>query len=126
MIGRMNATETLVHRYIQSWNETDPTRRRALIEQVYTADALFTDPLVSAEGWDAIDRAVAGAQQKLGGMAITLAGPIDAHHDAARFTWHAGMPGLSEPVVVGFDVAVAENGRLRAVIGFFDKVPAGV
>jgi len=126
MIGRMNATETLVHRYVKSLNETDPIRRRNLIEEVYTADALFTDPTGSAEGWDAIDRAIASAQRKLGGMAITLAGPIDAHHDVARLTLHAGMPGLSEPAVVVSDVAVTENGRLRAVIGFFDKVPAGV
>ncbi|MDB5028612.1 MAG: isomerase [Candidatus Eremiobacteraeota bacterium] len=126
MIGRMDTTETLVHSYIASWNETDPTRRRELIEQIYTADARYTDPLVTADGWDAIDRAVADGQQKLGGMALTLAGPIDAHHDAARFTWHAGMPGLSEPVVIGSDVAVTENGRLRAVICFFDKVPATV
>ncbi|MDT7670450.1 MAG: hypothetical protein QOC74_3233, partial [Pseudonocardiales bacterium] len=34
-----------------------------------------------------------------------------------------GAPGADEPLVVGFDVAVAEGGQLRRVYGFLDKVP---
>jgi hypothetical protein len=54
---------------------------------------------------------------------FTLAGPVDAHHRQARFTWGLGPEG-AEPLVVGFDVAVTdETGRLTAVLGFLDKVP---
>jgi hypothetical protein len=120
----MNDAETIVRDYISTWNETDPERRRAAIRELYTEDGAYTDPLVSAAGWDAIDQTVAGAQQQFAGLVFSLAGPVDAHHDTARFTWHLGAPGAAEPVVVGFDVAVTDSGRLRQVYGFLDKVPA--
>jgi hypothetical protein len=49
---------------------------------------------------------------------------VDANHNQARFTWHLGPAG-GEPVVIGFDVVVlAPDGRLAAVHGFLDQVPA--
>ena len=58
------------------------------------------------------------------GLVFTLAGPVDAHHDLARFTWHLGPQG-EEALVVGFDVMVlGDDGRIRHVHGFLDKVPA--
>jgi hypothetical protein len=120
----MSDIESIVHRYIETWNETDPARRRAAIEELYTENGAYTDPLVAASGWDALDRTIAGAQQQFPGLVFSLAGPVDAHHDTARFTWNLGAPGTVEPLVVGFDVAVTENGRLRQVYGFLDKVPS--
>jgi SnoaL-like domain len=122
-MGRMSAIDHIIGRYIESWNETDGDRRRALIDQLYTEDAGYTDPLAAVRGRAAIDGLVAGAQEQFGGLRFSLAGPVDAHHDTARFTWHLGAPG-AEPVVIGFDVAVTEDGRLREVYGFLDMVPA--
>ena len=34
-----------VEGYIDSWNETDPDRRRAIIARVWTEDASYVDPL---------------------------------------------------------------------------------
>jgi hypothetical protein len=31
---------------------------------------------------------------------------------------------MAEPVAIGFDVAVLDDGRLREVYGFLDKVPS--
>lgn len=120
----MSTTQTIVERYIASWNETDAERRRALIRELYTEDGGYTDPLVSVNGWEAIDATVAAAQGQFGGLVFSLAGPVDGHHDTARFAWHLGAPGAPEPVVIGFDVAVTADGRLRQVYGFLDKVPA--
>jgi hypothetical protein len=114
---------TLVKRYIDSWNETDPAARRALIDELYTADAGYTDPLVDAHGRDQIEATVAGAQRQFAGLVFTLAGDVDAHHDTARFHWHLGAPDAEEPLVIGFDVVVTEGGRLRQVYGFLDKIP---
>ena len=72
----------------------------------------------------AIDQFVTAAQAQLAGLQFSLAGPVDSHHDQARFTWHLGPRNAEEPVVIGFDVAVFENGRLRSIYGFLDKVPA--
>jgi hypothetical protein len=113
----------IAKRYIDAWNETDATTRRALIDELYTQDAGYTDPLLDANGRDQIDAAIEGAQQQFAGLVFSLAGPVDSHHDTARFQWHLGAPGADEPLVVGFDVAVAEGGQLHRVYGFLDKAP---
>ncbi len=43
-------TARLVEHYLQAWNETDPERRRALLEDTFTSDASYLDPLMSGEG----------------------------------------------------------------------------
>ena len=65
----------------------------------------------------------AAAQAQFPGFVFTLAGPVDAHHRQARFTWGLGPDG-AEPLIVGSDVAVTDDdGRLVTVLGFLDKVP---
>jgi hypothetical protein len=120
----MTDMQHLVERYLAAWNETDAATRRRAIDATWAADATYVDPLVSVAGRDAIDATIAAVQQQFDGLTFSLAGPVDAHHDVARFTWALGAPG-DEPLVVGFDVALAtDDGRLRAVHGFLDKVPA--
>jgi hypothetical protein len=116
--------QDIIEKYIASWNETDPGRRRELIDALFTADATYTDPLADLRGPAEIDAAVAGAQQMFAGMVFRLAGPVDTNHSQARFTWHLGPAG-AEPVVIGFDVAVANaEGQISSVHGFLDKVPS--
>lgn len=116
---------TAVERYLAVWNEPDPARRRALAEAAFTADAAYTDPLAAVTGRDAVDMVVGAVRNEFPGLRFTLAGAVDGHHDLVRFTWHLG-PEDGEALVIGFDVAVlAEDGRIRAVHGFLDKVPAG-
>jgi hypothetical protein len=119
----MTDVQRVIERYIDVWNASDPVQRRQLIAQVFTNDASYTDPLTAVRGHEAMDQFVAAAQAQFAGLQFSLGGPIDAHHNQARFTWHLGAPGMSEPVVIGFDVAIFEDGRLREVYGFLDKVP---
>jgi SnoaL-like domain len=113
----------LVNDYIATWNETDTTARRARIDTLWTDDASLTDPMTTAEGKDAIDATVAAVQAQFPGLVFRLVGPVDAHHDQARFTWAACLAD-GEDLVVGFDVAVFAGGRIRNIYGFLDKVPA--
>ncbi|MFF7250549.1 nuclear transport factor 2 family protein [Embleya sp. NPDC008237] len=116
----------LAERYIATWNEVDPAARRKLVEEVYTEDARYVDPLVAAEGHDAIDATLGAVQGQFAGLVFTLGGAVDGHHDTARFTWNLGPAG-EEAIAVGFDVIlVAEDGRIALVSGFLDKVPAGL
>ena len=119
----MNATRELIANYIRTWNEADPLRRRALIEDVYAEHAVYTDPLAQARGWEAIEATIDAVQGMFPGHLFTLAGEVDAHHDLARFHWHLVAPGADEPLVIGFDVAELDEGRIRRVHGFLDKVP---
>jgi hypothetical protein len=117
----------VIERYIASWNQTDPQLRRKLIDEVWAPDASYIDPLAEAHGRDAIDATIAAVQAQFPGFTFTLLDAVDAHHNQARFSWGLGpadAPSGTEPLVVGFDVAVADSdGRLTSVLGFLDKVP---
>lgn len=119
----MSATRELIENYIRSWNETDPLRRRVLIERVYAEHVSYTDPMAQVRGWEGIDATIAAVQEMFPGHRFALAGEVDAHHDLARFQWQLSAPGGDEPLVIGFDVAELDEGRVRRVHGFLDKVP---
>jgi hypothetical protein len=119
----MTEHQTIAQRYIDSWNETDPAKRRLLVEEVFAQDGSYTDPLGAVAGRAAIDHMLGAVQQQFAGLEFTL-GPVDGHHDIARFTWSLGQP-AEEPLVVGFDVIVVADGKIKHVHGFLDKVPAG-
>ncbi|MFG1934884.1 nuclear transport factor 2 family protein [Mycobacterium sp. NPDC048908] len=120
----MTNFDELAQRYIDTWNETDPHARRAAVDQLYTPDARYTDPLAAAEGRDAIAAMIGAVHEQFPGFVFRLAGPVDGHHNQARFRWELGPAGAEAPIV-GFDVAVCDDsGRIEAVLGFLDKVPA--
>ena len=115
--------QEIIERYLAAWNETDPARRRSLVDALWAEDGSYTDPLADVRGREAIDGLIGAVQQQFPGLVFTLGGAVDAHHGQARFTWHLG-PGGGEPIVIGFDVAVLNGGgQIGSVYGFLDKVP---
>lgn len=113
----------VITRYLACWNETDPAARRKLIDEVWAGDAEYIDPMAEARGRAAIDATIGAVQGQFPGLVFTLAGPVDAHHRQARFSWGLGPEG-AEPLVVGFDVAVTDDqDKITTVLGFLDKVP---
>jgi hypothetical protein len=121
----MSTFDELAERYIAAWNETDPVVRERAVADLYAVDARYTDPLVDAEGRAAIAATIGAVQQQFPGFVFRLTGPVDAHHDQARFSWELGPAGAPEAPIAGFDVAVRDGeGRLRSVHGFLDRVPS--
>lgn len=122
----MRDFDTLVQRYLAAWNETDPDRRRAAVEDVCTADVRYVDPLAAVQGHAALDGLIGAVRDQFPGLVFTLGGPVDAHHEQMCFTWHLGPAG-QEPIAVGFDVAeLGPDGRIRTVLGFIDQAPAAL
>ncbi|TCP57510.1 SnoaL-like protein [Tamaricihabitans halophyticus] len=121
----MSATfDDLAKQYVAVWNETDPQLRRKAIDALWSADAVYCDPLGTARGRAAIDATIAGAQEQFPGMSFRLVGAVDGHHEQFRFTWELG-PEEGPAPVVGFDVATVDaDGRLNQVLGFLDRVPS--
>ena len=116
--------DELAERYIAAWNETDPAARERAVAELYAADARYVDPLVDAAGREAIAATIGAVQGQFPGFVFRLVGPVDAHHDQARFRWEFGPAGAPEAPVAGFDVAVRDaDGRLASVFGFLDRVP---
>jgi len=120
----MTATTDLAERYLDAWNLTDPAVRRTAVADLFSADARYTDPLVAAEGREAIDATIAAVQQQFPGFVFRLTGLVDAHHDQVRFSWELGPAGSDAPIA-GSDVALVDgDGRIATVLGFLDRVPA--
>ena len=119
----MSEYEKLVEQYIEVWNETDAAARRSAIDALFTEDVTFVDPMSAVHGQAEIDWMIGGVQAQFPGFVISRLGPVDGHHEQARFTWEMGLPGQPAPVA-GFDVVtLAPDGRVNQVLGFLDRVP---
>ncbi|KWX00693.1 hypothetical protein TH66_03595 [Carbonactinospora thermoautotrophica] len=115
----------VVDGYFAMWNETDPGRRREVIEATWAPDASYVDPLFAADGPDALDAMVAAVHERFPGHRFRLAGAVDVHHDRARWGWELAGPDGGPPVATGVDFAVLTAARrLREVTGFLER-PAG-
>ena len=120
----MNDTINLIGRYIATWNETNPERRRSLIARTFAEAASYVDPMMEGHGHAEIDVMIGGVQERFPGLRFRQAGTVDAHHDRVRFSWELA-PEVGEPVAKGTDfAALADDGRLRSVAGFLDAVTA--
>ncbi|AOS63911.1 nuclear transport factor 2 family protein [Actinoalloteichus hymeniacidonis] len=118
-----NVTE-LLDRYIATWNETDADVRLREVARLWTADGVYTDPLASVRGHEAIAEVIGGAQQMFADHRFRLLDGVQAHHDIVRFGWELVPAGGGESVAIGLDVAaLTDDGRIRLVHGFLDKAP---
>jgi hypothetical protein len=120
----MTADDLLV-RYLTAWNTTDAAERRTALQQLFTSDVRYTDPMADVEGHDGIDATIAAVQARFPGFVFRPLGRPEAHHQQVRFGWELGPEGQEAPIA-GSDVAVLDDdGRIRAVFGFLDRVPTG-
>ena len=118
----MSDFEHLAAQYISAWNETDTVKRGAAVAELWADGATYTDPLVAAVGHDEIAATIGAVQAQFAGFEFRLLGPVDGHHNQARFQWELG-PADGEAPIVGFDVVELDSqGRLTRVLGFLDKV----
>ncbi|MEU1374667.1 nuclear transport factor 2 family protein [Streptomyces triculaminicus] len=121
----MSDLNGLVTRYLAAWNEADADNRAKAIAELFTEDAPYIDPLAAVAGHEGIGAVLAGAQEQFKGLTFELHGTVDAHHNIARFQWALVTAPGTEPIAIGFDVIVTdEDGRIKGVYGFLDKVPA--
>jgi SnoaL-like domain len=121
----MDDSTTLVERYLETWNERDPSARRAAVGELWAKEAAYVDPLASVEGHDAISDLIGAVQGQAPGYVFRPLDGVDAHHNVARFRWELVPAEGGEPVAIGFDVAITDgDGRIGKVIGFLDKAPA--
>ena len=119
----MTELNDLVDRYIATWNETDPQRRRQLIAQTYVEAASYVDPLSQAQGHDSIDAMIQAVQTQFPGHRFRRRGEVDAHNGRLRFGWELGPEG-GPVLIAGIDFGVVgTDGRFEAITGFVDGAP---
>ena len=106
------------------FSERDSARRLTAIRELYTPDAVLTDPEGVFNGEAAISGAVIDLLSKLPPtFAFTPVGPAVGHHGVGRLLWKAGPPN-GPSAVTGMDVAFFEGGRIQALYVFLDPAPA--
>ncbi|MFD4974306.1 nuclear transport factor 2 family protein [Streptomyces sp. NPDC058424] len=121
-----------VTRYFEAWNAPDTQARTKAVADAWAPDGSYTDPLTDAGGHEEITAVITAAREQFPGFAFRLTGAVDGHHDTARFSWElvseaGGTPaGEGSAPVAGSDVVTLDaEGRIRTVLGFLDRVPAG-
>ena len=118
-----HSVSNLLTRNLQDvFGESDPVRRRAAIDEIFTEDCVFYEPKGIYRGRDEID---------------CVAGVIRATHpdfryqpiaepeelgNVGRVQWVSGRPG-EPPAYAGTDFIIARDGRIAALYLFFDKLP---
>jgi hypothetical protein len=118
------ATKETVEAYMAAWNEEDEGKRRALLAKAWADGATYTDPMAHAAGVDEVVALVAQFQGQMPGAKIVQTSAIDEHHGRLRFGWAMKGPDGSTRME-GIDVGeLAEDGRIRSIVGFFGPLPA--
>ena len=103
--------------------EMDPARRRAAIDEIFTEDCVFYDPLGGVyRGRDAIDRVAGELKATRPDIRYQPIAEPQELGNGGRIQWVAGRPGEA-PAAAGTDFIIAQDGRIAAVYLFFDKLP---
>jgi hypothetical protein len=118
--------ETAVARYFEAWNAADAGARAKAVAAAWTEDGTYTDPLADVAGHEGIAAVIGGAHEQFPGFFFRPLGAVDGHHRIARFGWELVSEADGTAPVAGFDVIELDgDGRIAAVHGFLDRVPAG-
>jgi len=112
----------VIDRYVATWNETDPGRRRELVARTWTEDGSYLDPVMAGEGHAGIDAMLQGVQDRFPGFRLRRTSGVDRHHDRVRFGWELGPAG-GPAAAGGVDFGTLAGDRLRSITGFLDFAP---
>ena len=115
---------TLLIRNLQDvFGENDPTRRRAVIDEIWSEDGVFYDPNSGAHrGRDEIDRVAGAIRATHPTFRYEPIAEPEELGNAGRLQWVAGAPGETASYA-GTDYIIVRDGRIAAVYLFFDKLP---
>ena len=105
------------------FGQRDSVRRKVAISQLYTEDCIFFEAEEQIVGRDGLNEKVERILQEAPRFVFRLVGSPQVNHDHGRLRWQFGPNGAA-PVVTGMDIAVFEQGKIRALYAFIDKAPS--
>jgi len=123
-LNMSNSISTLLTRNLQEvFDENDPTRRRAAVQELYTEDGVFYDPSKGVyRGRDEIDRIAGEIRATHRDFRYQPIAEPEEAGNGRRVRWVEGRPGEA-PAHAGTDFIIARDGRIAALSPFFDKLP---
>ena len=96
--AKMTDPDTLARAYLQAWNERDDSRRNAQLEDNWTRDVSYVDPMATARGSAEISRLIGGVQERFAGFSFALLGQANGYASFVRFAW--SLKGTEPPITV--------------------------
>ena len=117
-----NSISILLRRNLDVFGESDPARRRAVIDEIFTEDCVFCAPNNGIyRGRDEIDRIAGAIRATHPDFQYQPIAEPDLSGDGGRIKWVSGRPGEA-PAYAGTDFIVTREGRIAALYLFFDKL----
>ena len=105
------------------FGESDPARRRAAIDEIFTEDCVFYDPSKGVyRGRDEIDRVAGAIKATHPDFRYQSIAKPEELGNGGRVQWVSGRPGEA-PAYAGTDFIIARDSRIAALYLFFDKLP---
>ena len=104
------------------FGESDPARRRAAIDEIFTEDCVFYEPNGVHRGRDEIDRVAGAIKASHPDFQYQPIAEPEVTGNGGRIRWVSGRPGEA-PEYAGTDFIIAKEGRIAALYLFFDKLP---
>jgi SnoaL-like protein len=119
-----SSVSTLLTRNLNDvFGDSDRVRRRKVIDEIFTQDAVFYDPKGGVyRGRDEIDRIAGELRVMHHDFRYQPIGEPEEVGNGGRVRWTEGRPG-EKPAVAGTDFIVTHDGRIAAIYLFFDKLP---
>ena len=117
--------------FLKAWGTPDATERAALLEGSFAPDAVYTDPVQSADGRDELDALMTRLQGGIPGATIVATTRIDLLRGRFRYGWQI-VAGDGTVRQTGEDEGTASpGGIIQRITGFFDPpsssaTPAGL
>jgi nuclear transport factor 2 (NTF2) superfamily protein len=123
----MASVESMIDRYVESWNEPDPTERRRVIDDVWSGDGVYRNATTEFQGRNGIQQAVTEAYSAFTANDYRFqVTSVQINHDAVRYQWEMVPAAGGEPDSIGTHVAMlGKEGRLISDHQFIDKPPSG-
>lgn len=110
----------LLERNLQEvFGEGDPARRRAALAELWAEDCALYAPPGVIRGRTAIDEFAGTLRAMHPDFAYTPIGAPQVLHGAGRLAWGSGPAG-EPPRYTGWDVLIAQDGRIKTLIVFLD------
>lgn len=108
----------LLHRNLQEvFGEGDATRRRAVIEELYTEDCILYVPPGVIVGREALDKFAGDLRATHPHFAYTPYGEAQALHNGGILAWGSG-PNKESPAYTGLDIVIERDGQIAALYVF--------
>src|SRR5690349_5549264 len=113
----------IIEAYMAAWNEPDEAKRDVLLHACWAYDGVYADPGVYLVGAKALSARIALKQRERFGARLVFLSAVDSHHGRFRFHWRlVNADGSLGPESVDFG-ALAPDGRIALMVGFFGPPP---